>query len=348
MGYLSSFFSRRNSRSSARRDNETSAHSQNSSRQSTGFSQSTTSSSESSANYPYSKEISGQFVDKRKLQALLRDEFDNDYQLQIPDELPPSSARIAKVDYDDVEGLKQLLESENVETVISTISILSAAQSQAQLNLIAAADSSSSTRRFVPSEFGTMNAPEDAAKEPVMAPFASTADVLKGTNLQYTRFVLGFLMDYWGMPHVPSYMEPMHFAFDMVNRRRVIPGSGNNDAISMVHSFDLARFIVRSLDSDDWPEYSGVVGSDITLNEALALIEKARGGKFDMVYDDEETLKSGNATLLGNEGAMPVEIIKEMNAFFGRLIVGGLMHIPKAVRITDKYADIRPMTGGNT
>ncbi|KAF6817654.1 nmrA-like family protein [Colletotrichum plurivorum] len=264
---------------------------------------------------------------------------------KIPDGPPPSNARIVKVDYDDVEGLRQLLESENVETVISTISILSAAQSQAQLNLIAAADSSSSTRRFVPSEFGTMNAPEDAAKEPVMAPFASTADVLKGTKLQYTRFVLGFLMDYWGMPHVPSYMEPMHFAFDMVNRRGVIPGSGN-DVISLVHSFDLARFIVQSLDSDDWPEYSGVVGSDITLNEALALIEKARGGKFDVVHDDDEKLKSGDATLLGNEGAMPVEIIKEMNAFFGRLIVGGLMHIPKAVRITDKYADIRPMTVG--
>lgn len=110
----------------------------------------------------------------------------------------------------------------------------------------------------------------------MMASFASTADVLKGTKLQYTRFVCGFLMDYWGMPHVPSYLEPMHFAFDIGNRRAVIPGSGN-DVISMVHSFDLARFIVRTLESDDWPEYSGVVGSDITLNEALALAEKARG-----------------------------------------------------------------------
>ncbi|KAF6804912.1 nmrA-like family protein [Colletotrichum sojae] len=262
---------------------------------------------------------------------------------KIPNELPPNNARIVKVNYEDIEGLKQLLESENVETVFSTISVLSEAQCRAQLNLIAAADSSTTTRRFVPSEFGSMNTPEDVAKEPMMASFASTADVLKHTKLQYTRFVVGFMMDYWGMPHVPSYLEPMHFAFDMGNRRAVIPGSGK-DVISMVHSFDLARFIVRSLDSDDWPEYSGVVGSDVTLNEAMALAQKARGGKFDVVHDDEEALKSGNVTVLGNEEGIPVEMAKEMTAFFGRIIVGGLLDIPKTVRITDMYPDIRPMT----
>jgi hypothetical protein len=58
------------------------------------------------------------------------------------------------VDYDDVESLKNALEEHNVHTVLSTISIKSDVQTRAQLNLIKAADKSSITKRFAPSEWG--------------------------------------------------------------------------------------------------------------------------------------------------------------------------------------------------
>ncbi|UQC87827.1 uncharacterized protein CLUP02_13348 [Colletotrichum lupini] len=57
-------------------------YSQPSTRQSTGFSSSTTSSSAYNHNYE-KQEISGRFINKRKLQKLLKDRFGNDYQLHV-------------------------------------------------------------------------------------------------------------------------------------------------------------------------------------------------------------------------------------------------------------------------
>ena len=83
-------------------------------------------------------------------------------------------------------------------------------------------------------------------------------------------------MDYWGMPHIQTNMAPFVWAVNPANYRAAIPASGNF-GVSMILSVDLARFIVRSLESDDWPEWSYVVGSDVTANELLALCEEVRG-----------------------------------------------------------------------
>jgi hypothetical protein len=56
--------------------------------------------------------------------------------------------------YFDVNALVLLLESEQVDTVISGLPIDSVGSGQAQLNLIEAADGSNCTERFLPSEFG--------------------------------------------------------------------------------------------------------------------------------------------------------------------------------------------------
>jgi hypothetical protein len=45
----------------------------------------------------------------------------------------------------------------------------------------------------------------------------------------------------------------------------------------MTYSFDLAEYILRILDTDDWPEISVLAGQDITLNELLKMAETARG-----------------------------------------------------------------------
>lgn len=46
-----------------------------------------------------------------------------------------------------------MLESHNIHTIISTIGLISEETSQSQLNLIEAAEQSSTTQRFIPSEF---------------------------------------------------------------------------------------------------------------------------------------------------------------------------------------------------
>ncbi|KAL4739983.1 hypothetical protein BDV11DRAFT_169615 [Aspergillus similis] len=57
-------------------------------------------------------------------------------------------------DYSNVGSLTNLLESNKIDTVISAVSLIDDDTSNAQLNLIEAAERSSSTKRFIPSEFG--------------------------------------------------------------------------------------------------------------------------------------------------------------------------------------------------
>lgn len=58
------------------------------------------------------------------------------------------------VSYSDIDALVHLLESEQIDTVISCLPIDGDESGQAQLNLIEAANLSKSTKRFLPSEFG--------------------------------------------------------------------------------------------------------------------------------------------------------------------------------------------------
>jgi major membrane immunogen (membrane-anchored lipoprotein) len=61
---------------------------------------------------------------------------------------------IIAVSYSDVDSLVIVLETNKVDTVISTVSIASEDASVAQLNLIEAAARASTTKRFIPSDFG--------------------------------------------------------------------------------------------------------------------------------------------------------------------------------------------------
>jgi hypothetical protein len=65
-----------------------------------------------------------------------------------------------QVDYDDIPALVQQLEHHEVQTVICAIGMLGDACSEAQLNLIKAADQAHTVKRFITSEFGYMTREE--------------------------------------------------------------------------------------------------------------------------------------------------------------------------------------------
>ena len=65
-----------------------------------------------------------------------------------------------QVDYDDIPALVQQLEHHEVQTVICAIGMLGDACSEAQLNLIKAADQACTVKRFITSEFGYMTREE--------------------------------------------------------------------------------------------------------------------------------------------------------------------------------------------
>ncbi|KAK1624825.1 hypothetical protein BDP81DRAFT_436546 [Colletotrichum phormii] len=80
MNYLTALFSSSPKSTYPRHDSF--SYSQPSTRQSTGFSSTATSSSAYSRSYGQ-QEIAGRFINKRKLQKLLKDRFGNDYQLHM-------------------------------------------------------------------------------------------------------------------------------------------------------------------------------------------------------------------------------------------------------------------------
>lgn len=70
------------------------------------------------------------------------------------------SARLLKFDYEDIEGGSKALEEADISIVISTISVVTPATNQAQINLIRAAEKSSCTERFVVSSFDLLHLEE--------------------------------------------------------------------------------------------------------------------------------------------------------------------------------------------
>ena len=78
------------------------------------------------------------------------------------------------------------------------------------------------------------------------------------------------------MPHVRTSLSPFTFGINLQNCQAVIPGDGN-DVMCMTYTYDMARFIAQLLETDHWPEFSIIVGDEITYNQLLTLAETVRG-----------------------------------------------------------------------
>jgi putative NADH-flavin reductase len=65
-------------------------------------------------------------------------------------------APVYVIDYNDIPGVTELLASQNVHTVISTISVTTEVTSAAQVNLIKAAVKSSTIKRFISTGWGAL------------------------------------------------------------------------------------------------------------------------------------------------------------------------------------------------
>ena len=111
---------------------------------------------------------------------------------------------------------------------------------------------------------------------PPLKDYFKAIEVLKQSNLQWTVFLNGIFLDYFGPPGMKSYLKPNVFVIDLANRVAAIPGDGNTP-VTWTYSFDLARFVVAALDLEEWPEESRVVGDEVTWNEFVALAEEITG-----------------------------------------------------------------------
>ena len=172
-------------------------------------------------------------------------------------------------------------------------------------------------------------------------PLVHAAEALDKSSLKYTRIAIGMFMDYMGLPHIPSNLRNFQWAFDFPSRRAVVLGTGN-ELITMTYSKDLARFVARLIDEDEWPEYSFISGSDVTQNQIVAIAEKALGDKLAVTYDSLEDLKAGKATVLFQSeetyGGMDPTM---MMAMLGVAVVEGEMLLPKEGRLNDRFPEVQ-------
>lgn len=111
---------------------------------------------------------------------------------------------------------------------------------------------------------------------PPLKHYFEAQDELRKTGHEWTTYLNGFFLDYFATPSLKSYTKRNVITLDIENKVAAIPGTGN-DLITFTYTFDVAKYIVASLDLAKWPEGSRIVGGQMTWKEFLKLAEEARG-----------------------------------------------------------------------
>ncbi|KAL6408098.1 nmrA-like family protein [Ilyonectria robusta] len=102
----------------------------------------------------------------------------------------PGDPEFIQVDYSNVTSVAKALEDHNIDTVISTINLRSGPAGQSQLNLISAAEKSTKTKRFVPSEFGFISSPGFGTPHIISVLFSSCFLIFSYNNSLIIRISL--------------------------------------------------------------------------------------------------------------------------------------------------------------
>ncbi|RFU79992.1 nmra-like family [Trichoderma arundinaceum] len=256
---------------------------------------------------------------------------------------------VVYADYSNVDSLTQLLDKHEIHTIISVLLIKTPEQRDAQLNLIRAAEKSSSVKRFTPSEFGPPR--KDGGGDPTSELKSSAIAELESSGLEFTLFSHGLFMDYYGLPRIKSYMTHWVFAIDIKNKVAGIPGLGTGQAV-YTYSGDVAKFVVATLGlpAGSWKRQSVMIGERRSLNEVLRIAESIRG-KFSVHYDSMEDLKSGKITELAPQVAAyelsSKDEFQKRFAHFGIAMEAGAFdfQVPDdGVLLNQVFPDINPKT----
>ncbi|KAF4211863.1 hypothetical protein CNMCM8980_000641 [Aspergillus fumigatiaffinis] len=183
---------------------------------------------------------------------------------------------VIQVDYNNIDQLVAVLEAKNIHTIICCFAVEGNSLAVSQLCLIQAAIRSTATRRFVPTAYAIPYPQEVLQVLPQLKDYFKAIELLKEADLQWTVFLNGIFLDYFGPPELKSHLKPNVFVLDMKNHVAAIPGDGNAP-VTFTYSYDLARFVVAALDLEEWQEESRVAGDTLTWHEFVAIAEEICG-----------------------------------------------------------------------
>ncbi|KAK0705795.1 hypothetical protein B0T21DRAFT_320564 [Apiosordaria backusii] len=261
-------------------------------------------------------------------------------------------APIIPVDYSSIPAIVKVLEDNQIDTVVSSISMHSETVPN-EFELIHAADLSKVTKRLISSEWGVpVTEAQQGLIPSVPHKLAAFSLLQQTTSLEYTVFHNGFFMDYWGIPRVKSYLArtPLISWLDIPNNSAAIPGSGETYA-HFTHTLDVAKFVAASLDLPKWEKETFIYGDRLTWNQFLKLAEEAKGVKFDVKYDSVENMRKGEATELPGQVALykylPKEVLQGMTSAFGAWFEEGVFELKPEGQgqgfLNEKFPEVKPM-----
>ncbi|KAI8650732.1 NmrA domain-containing protein [Fusarium keratoplasticum] len=238
------------------------------------------------------------------------------YVLSRKDRPSQGAVNYLRVDYDDPDAIAKAFEEAGVNIVICAIAVVNPEANQSQKNLILAAEKSATTERFVISSFDMLHVKEDIELSPLARYTFEAIDELEKTQLTYTRIANGWFLDYYGMPHWKTHLEPWINVMNVEKKWAVIPGDGNVKA-SFITSQDMSRFVARLMDLEKWNKVSPIIANTLSFSELVEMAEKARGCKFRVANDSLEKLQSGKISF--HEDFPPIGYGEGDQAFFAML-----------------------------
>ncbi|WAO96577.1 NmrA domain-containing protein [Fusarium falciforme] len=238
------------------------------------------------------------------------------YVLSRKDRPSQGAVNYLRVDYDDPDAIAKAFEEAGVNIVICAIAVVNPEANQSQKNLILAAQKSATTERFVISSFDMLHVKEDIELSPLARYTFEAIDELEKTRLTYTRIANGWFLDYYGMPHWKTHLEPWINIMNVEKKWAVIPGDGSVKA-SFITSQDMSRFVARLMDLEKWNKVSPIFANTLSFNELVEMAEKARECKFRVAIDSLEKLQSGKISF--HEEFPPIGYGEGDQAFFAML-----------------------------
>ncbi|KAK0389982.1 hypothetical protein NLU13_3555 [Sarocladium strictum] len=253
-------------------------------------------------------------------------------------------APILAVDYNDVSGLAEILEKNNIDTIISTIS--NPTGPEPEFALIDAGDKSVVTKRYIPAIWGI---PYKRELAPYFPPAGQKLDILaklEKTSLDYTAVYNGLFLDYY-VHGVPSYLSPITFAVDVAHNAAAIPGTGNEPVV-FTHTSDVANFVAAYVESSKWEKEVYIIGDKLSLDEFVKLLEEVKGVKFTVSYDSEEDMRAGKVTELPSHvhayPFLPKPIFQGFMGGMGLMVADGSFDLKAERTLNSEFPSIKPQS----
>ncbi|KAJ3985611.1 hypothetical protein F5890DRAFT_1122836 [Lentinula detonsa] len=256
-----------------------------------------------------------------------------------------TSAPVLPIDYQDLSSIQKILNDFQIDTVISTLSgTTSDPFITSQENLLRAALSVPSIRRFAPSEF-SVNSEQVPSVElyQMKIPIIRSLRQVKQErpDFEYSLFSCGVFMNYLGYGNnkpeghkAHGYMPHFPYIFDLSKRSADIPGDGEKQLV-YTRAEDVGKFVAAATQLEAWEEYNDVAGDVLTMNEIVRLCEDVCGTKFDVKYNSREVI-------LARLGP-PEKVMENFFAEFLLALMDGECDVKRPINLNE-LVDVKPMT----